>query len=315
MAEKPSEIGDEVIASVVQSAVTALEALLPRLEGFDAALDIIAKSEAPLIICGVGKSGHIGRKIASTFRSLGKQSFFIHAVEASHGDLGCFPKDGAVLVLSNSGETSELSDLIYFCRDAHPLIAITGEKESTLAKASDVAIIYGPTREADPHGLAPTTSTTLMGVIGDALAIGYAAKTGFSSEQFAHFHPGGSLGARLKTVGDIMRKGDALPLLAHDAEMKDVMLVLGQKGMGIAVLMEGEAVYGIITDGDLRRHYETIWDESPSEIATRNPIYVARDDVVGDVTKLMSQAGITQALVMEGARLIGIVHMHDCLRI
>lgn len=302
------------IKDVIKSAAQSLS----EFRGYDeceAAVALICKAEGPLLISGVGKSGHIARKMASTFRSLGKEAHFIHAAEASHGDLGCFVKGAVVMLLSNSGETSELSDIVNFCRlRDNPMIAITSQNDSTIAKAASVVIAYGNIDEGDPNGLAPTSSTTLSLAIGDAIAVGYASAMSFKLEDFAHFHPRGRLGARLQRVGDIMRTSDQLPIVAHDADMKTVVLALSQKSLGIAILMDGDHVKGILTDGDLRRHIDHLWDKKPMDIATQKPKTITRDVLIGDAIGQMSEIGVTQLLVMDATKLCGLIHMHDGMK-
>jgi arabinose-5-phosphate isomerase len=267
-------------------------------------------------VAGIGKSGHIGRKIASTFRSLGKPAVFLHAAEASHGDLGLLQPGSAALVLSNSGETSELSDVLHFCRtQGIPVIGVTGREDSALARASDVAIVYGVVREACRNQLAPTTSTTLMLAIGDALAVAVSELMGAAPEDFRRFHPGGRLGARLLTVGQVMRTGAELPLVRPDASMSDVVVTMSEKALGVAVLSGGGEIGGIITDGDLRRNAGRLWDVRPADIATKDPVRIAPGMLVTDAMELMSRRKITACLVEEPpGRIAGILHIHDCIR-
>ncbi len=302
------------IKDVIESAAKSLS----QFSAFDeceAAVKLLCEQSGPLLISGVGKSGHIARKLASTFRSLGKESHFIHASEASHGDLGCFVKGAIVMLLSNSGETSELSDIVNFCRSrGNPIIAITSQKDSTIAKAASVVIAYGNIGEGDPNGLAPTTSTTLSLAIGDAIAVGYASAMSFKPEDFAHFHPRGRLGARLQQVRDVMRTSDQLPTVPYNSDMTTVVLTLSQKSLGLAILMDGDTVKGILTDGDLRRHIDDLWNKSPMDIATQTPKTIDGEVLVGDAIGQMSQLGVTQLLVMDGAQLCGLLHMHDCMK-
>lgn len=304
---------NNITKTVIKSAALALE----RFDDYAAcekAIGLILTTNGPLIISGIGKSGHIAQKLASTFRSLGRDAHFIHAAEASHGDLGCFVEGAVVLLLSNSGETSELSDIVNFCRaQGNPIISITSNAKSTIARASQVAIVYGELEEADPHGLAPTTSTTLALAIGDAIAIGYADAKGFKPHDFAHFHPRGRLGARLQSVGDVMRKGEDLPLVAHDVDMQSLVFALSQKTLGLIILMDHDKVVGVITDGDLRRNIADLWNKHPLDIASRAPKSIAPHILIGDAIGEMSRLGVTQLLVINGEKLEGVIHMHDCM--
>lgn len=280
------------------------------------AVQAIDAAPAPLIVAGIGKSGHIARKIASTFSSLGRPAIFLHAAEASHGDLGLVQPGSVVLVLSHSGETTELSDLLHYCR-AHgiAIIALTSRADSTLARAARIAIAYGAVDEVCPNGLAPTTSTTLALAIGDALAVGVAAARGAGAEDFRRYHPGGKLGARLLTVGDLMATGGALPLVAPGAPMEDVVVTMTAKKMGAAILAEGGRAVGIITDGDLRRHAGRILAARAADIATPDPVSVPPGMPASDAVALMSERGIGLCVVAgaDGA-VSGALGIHDCLR-
>lgn len=283
---------------------------------FVTALQIIHASTGPLIVAGIGKSGHIAKKIASTFSSIGKPSVFVHAAEASHGDLGVIQKNSAVLILSNSGETSELSDLIHYCK-VHGIntVALTANAESTLARNSMAAIAYGKVEEVCPNGLAPTTSTTLLLAIGDALAVGLAHMLGTAPEDFRRYHPGGKLGAKLLSVGDLMHTGASLPVVAPDTPMAEAVVIMSEKSFGILVIVEDDRIRGVITDGDMRRNVNRLWHSKAADIATPNPIRVRQDTLAADVVELMTARGITACLVEnDEGRLIGLLHIHDCLR-
>lgn len=304
----------DAIHRVFDHAVAAI-AGFDNFAAIEAAVALLHTRRGATIISAIGKSGLVGQKTAATMRSLGRNAFFIHAAEASHGDLGCFDGAAVAIVFSHSGETTELSDLVNFCREqAVPLVAITAQPNSTIAKAASVAIAYGTLREADLDDLAPTTSTSLMAVIGDALALGDAAARNFRAHEFARLHPRGRLGARLKTVGEIMHQGAALPTLPAEADMARLVVEITSKALGIAVLLEGEAIYGVITDGDLRRHLDGLMILSPRSIATRQPKTITPDAAIAEAVARMTQAGITQLLVVDGGEnLRGIVHLHDCL--
>ena len=281
------------------------------------AVALIHASPGPLVTTGIGKSGHIARKIASTFSSLGKPSIFVHAAEASHGDLGIVQPGSVVLALSNSGETTELSDLLHYCGLYDiPVVAISSSPDSTLARAADVAITYGTVNEVCPNGLAPTTSTTLSLAIGDALAIGVSVLMGTAPDDFRKYHPGGKLGLRLLRTEQLMRTGEALPLVDPEAPMSDVVVTITEKALGIAVLTDGAGhVAGVITDGDMRRHAKTLWNSKASEIATKKPITIDRDWLAQDAAAFMSKKGITVCIVTDADnRIEGVLSIHDCLR-
>ncbi len=241
------------------------------------AVRLIHGSDAPLIVAGIGKSGHVAAKIASTFRSIGKAAIFLHPAEASHGDLGLVAPGSVILILSNSGETTELSDLLAYAHaHDHPVVAITGAAASTLARAAAVAIAYGPVTEVCPNGLAPTTSTTLSLAIGDALAVGVTHLLGTLPEDFRRYHPGGKLGAALLRVSDLMHVGAALPVVAPATPMREALLLMTEKALGVAIVAEGRRVRGIVTDGDLRRNADRLWTVTAGEIASASPVSVDR---------------------------------------
>lgn len=270
-----------------------------------------------LIVSGIGKSGHIARKMASTFSSLGRPSAFLHAAEASHGDLGVVQKGSIVLVLSNTGETTELSDLLHYCKtQGIDMIAITGRSESTLARAARLSIVYGPVEEVCPNGLAPTTSTTLALAIGDALAIAIAHLRGVVAQDFRRYHPGGRLGARLLRVEEIMLTGTQLPIVPPDASMEEVAAEISAKALGTAIVLRPDGtVAGIITDGDIRRRGVAAWSMKAGDIATPRPISVSPTTRALEVLDLMNTKRITQCLVAdENGYLLGLVHMHQCLK-
>ncbi len=306
-------------ASVRRVLEVEAEAILAFARSCDqcaAAAELIHASAGPLIVSGIGKSGHIGRKIAATFRSLGRPAVFLHASEASHGDLGMIQPGSVVLVLSNSGETTELSDILHYCRaQGIPVIGITGRAGSALARAAKVAIVYGTLVEACRNGLAPTTSTTLTLAIGDALAVAVSELMGTAPEDFRRYHPGGRLGARLLTVAEVMRRGDELPLVDTGTPMSEVVVTMSEKALGVAILTRGGAIEGIITDGDLRRNAGRLWETRPMEIASRDPVRVGPDWLVTDAMELMSRRKITSCIVEDGeGKLAGLVHLHDCIR-
>lgn len=298
------------------------EALLRCGEALDGrfldAVEIILSARGRVVVTGIGKSGHIGRKIAATLASTGTPAHFVHAGEASHGDLGMVGMDDVVIALSNSGETSELADIVAFALDhGNPLISITGNAESTLARQSGVALVLPPMLEACPNGLAPTTSTTAMAALGDALAIAVMTAKGTTPAEFRRYHPGGRLGARLMKVRDLMHRGDILPVVAPATPMRDVILKISEKGFGIAIVADPEnAPIGIITDGDMRRHVEVLWHSKAGDVASPDPVTTNAEAYAQDAAKIMSAHKITCLIVTdETGRIAGLLHMHDCVRV
>jgi arabinose-5-phosphate isomerase len=281
------------------------------------AVELLSQKRGQTIVTGIGKSGHIARKIASTFSSVGCQAFFVHPSEASHGDLGMIAPGDRLLALSNSGETSELSDIIAYCEGLGiPIVAIVGNGKSTLARRARVALAYGEVREVCTNGLAPTTSTTLALAIGDALAVGIMTVMGTTIENFHRFHPGGRLGAALLKVEDIMHSGDQLPLVRPDMFMKEVVVVMSAKGFGVAIVQDEEGhVTGLITDGDMRRHVDVLWNLRAKDLLSMRPVTVPPTTLASHALEIMTERGITSLLVGdEGADPIGLLHIHDCLR-
>ena len=306
---------EATITGVLQKEAAAIAGFAARPEGCARAVREIAAAPGPLIVAGIGKSGHVAGKLASTFRSLGRMAMYLHPSEASHGDLSLVQRGSPVLVVSHSGETSELSDLLVFCRQNQvDIISITASATSTLARASRVAICYGAIEEACPNGLAPTTSTTLALAIGDALAVGVSVVMGALPEDFRRYHPGGRLGARLLTVADLMRSGDALPLVAPLARMSDVVVEMSAKSLGLAILADENRVLGVITDGDLRRNADRLWEVAPLQIASPKPVQIPPNALAADAALLMTARGVSVCLVMADGALLGVLHMHDCLR-
>lgn len=294
-----------------------LEAVGDMSAKLDAAVDLVASSSGRLIVTGLGKSGHIGAKLAATFASTGTPSFFLHPVEASHGDLGMVTQHDVLIALSWSGETSELSDVIgYAKRQSVPLIALTGEANSTLAQAATVALVLPKVREACPHNLAPTTSTLLQMAMGDALAIALLQKRGFSEESFHSFHPGGSLGAALKRVDEVMHKAETLPLVKATAPVIDAIGVVSAKGFGIVGVTEGDALVGVVTDGDIRRYLETqadatmkgaLHDALTRDIMTQGSTTLAPDMIAGEALAILQGRRISAAFVTEGTTPVGLI--------
>lgn len=287
-------------------------------EPFAEAVELISKISGRLIVTGVGKSGHIGSKIAATMASTGTPAFFVHPAEANHGDLGMIDLDDAILAISWSGETAELKGIVSYARRFNiPIIAITSGVDSTLGRESTVLLALPKTAEACPHGLAPTTSTAMQLVLGDALAIALLEARGFTPDQFRTFHPGGKLGASLVKVGEIMHVGDSLPLVKSGTLMTEAVSEISGKGFGcVGVVAEDGCLVGIITDGDLRRHLgPNLLTQTVDQVMTRDPKRVDRDTLAGKALQLVNASSITTVFVVEDDRPIGLVHLHDLLRI
>lgn len=285
-------------------------------ENFLKALSLLNSAQSPIIVAGIGKSGHIARKIASTFSSIGKPAVFMHAAEASHGDLGLLSKDSVVLILSNSGETPELSDLLCYCKEHQiPTVAITAKHTTALGRSATVTLAYGHVEEVCPNGLAPTTSTTLTLAIGDALAVGLTDLIGTAPEDFRRYHPGGKLGSKLVRVEDLMHKGNALPIVSPEMPMSEVVVVMSEKGFGIAVIVENNRIQAIITDGDMRRNINQLWDSAAADIGSTNPTIITKEVSAEKAVEIMTNLSITCCLVEdEGGQFLGLIHIHDCLR-
>jgi arabinose-5-phosphate isomerase len=284
---------------------------------FVAAVEAIRNARGRVIVTGMGKSGHVGRKIAATLASTGTPAFFVHAADASHGDLGMITSDDVMLALSWSGETEELKDLINYSRRFRiALIAVTSSAESTLGKAADVVLAMPESREACPHNLAPTTSSLMQLAIGDALAIALLESRGFTAVDFGVFHPRGQLGAALKFVRDIMHAGAAVPLIGRGAPMSEAIVEMSAKGFGcVAVTDASGKLAGIITDGDLRRHMRGDLLQAPvDEVMTASPKVVRPDQLASEALQLLNSSKITALVVVEAGRPVGIVHFHDLLR-
>lgn len=296
----------------------ALNDLADRLGAeFSAALDLLAAVEGRVIVTGMGKSGHIGHKIAATFSSTGTPAFYVHPAEASHGDLGMVTRKDAILALSNSGETVELSDIIaYAARHSIPMIGITGRADSTLATEANVALVYPDAEEACPMGLAPTTSTTMMLALGDAIAVALLERKGFSPDDFHQLHPGGSLGRKLLRVRDIMHTGDALPLVRPTTGLGEVVVTMTEKSFGCAgIVDDAGALIGIFTDGDVRRAMgQQPLDTPAQDLMTRNPKALKPDILASEAVRIMNENKITNLFIVEDGRPVGIIHVHDCLR-
>jgi arabinose-5-phosphate isomerase len=286
---------------------------------FAAATELIRNAKGRLIITGLGKSGHIGRKVAATFASTGTPAHFVHAAEASHGDLGMITAEDVILALSWSGEQPELKNLItYAKRFRIALIAMTAERDSTLGKAAAVTLTLPKAREACPHNLAPTTSSVIMLALGDALAIALLEGRGFTSMDFSVLHPGGKLGAMLKFVRDLMHTGDEVPLKPLGTKMSDALVEMSSKGFGCVGIVDANGdLVGIITDGDLRRHMRPdLMTASVDEVMTKNPKTTTPDTLAIELLDTInsSEPRVTVLIVAEGRKSVGIVHVHDLLR-
>ncbi|TNC74250.1 KpsF/GutQ family sugar-phosphate isomerase [Rubellimicrobium roseum] len=307
-------------ARVIREEAQALLALAETLDGgFARAVETILAARGRVIVSGMGKSGHVARKIAATFASTGTPAHFVHPAEASHGDLGMMLKGDVVLCLSNSGETPELADLVAHTRRfGIPLIGVAGRPESSLLRRADVALLLPSLPEACGIGVVPTTSTTMMLALGDALAIALMEARAFTPENFRDFHPGGRLGARLTKVRSLMHTGEAVPLVPEDAPMSEALLVMSQKGFGVAGVTDGVGrLSGIVTDGDLRRHMEGLLTRRAGEVMTRSPLTIGPDRLAEEAVGLMNARRITCLFVVDPeapGRVEGLLHIHDCLR-
>ena len=300
---------------ILHDEARALDALADSLDGpFEEAVRLILDCRGKLIVSGLGKSGHVARKIAATFASTGTTATFLHLAEAIHGDLGMAAKGDAAILISQSGETAELEPVIdHFQTVGIPIVAITGNGGSSLAAASAAALVLPHWPEVGPEAVAPTTSTTMTLALGDALAMTVMRQKGFSRSDFGRLHPGGSLGARLKPVSRIMHSGDAVPLTRENSSMHDTIVEMSAKRLGIVgVVDEAGDLIGAITDGDLRRHIEQGLDRSAAEFMTRDPKTIAPDALVDEALTLFEEHRITALFVVEGGKPVGVLHIHDC---
>jgi arabinose-5-phosphate isomerase len=284
---------------------------------FVQAIELLKSVSGRLIVAGVGKSGHIARKLAATFASTGTPAYFVHPTEASHGDLGMISAEDAILALSWSGETPEFANLVtYAHRFNVPLLAITSSKDSTLTKAAKVALVLPRIREACPHNLAPTTSATLQLIVGDALAVTLLAEKGFTAHDFSVLHPGGKLGAQLKYVRDLMHQGKDLPLAPVGTMMSEGIIRMSQAGFGILGIVDGEGkLVGVISDGDLRRNMSAnLMDLRVETVMTSRPVVIAADELASKALEALQRHKIGALLVVEERKPLGILHFHDLLR-
>jgi arabinose-5-phosphate isomerase len=320
-----SEHGRALIASAVRTleaeagGITALSAAIHDGLGraFVAAIDLMHDARGRVIVTGMGKSGHVGRKIAATLASTGTPAFFVHPSEASHGDLGVITPDDVIMALSWSGETVELKDLVDYSRRFNiGLIAITAAADSTLGKAADAVLVLPQAREACPHNLAPTTSTLMQAALGDALAVALLERRGFTALDFGKLHPGGRLGAMLKFVRNLMHTGDAIPLVAAGAPMSEALVEMSAKGFGCVGITDARgSLIGIVTDGDLRRHMRPdLLQARVEDVMTRSPKTVTPDQLASEALEILNSSKITALIVAEAGKPIGIIHIHDLLR-
>jgi arabinose-5-phosphate isomerase len=311
----------QVARDVLNTEAAGLLSLAASLgDRFGKAIDCLASVTGRVVVSGMGKSGHVGRKIAATMASTGTPALFVHPAEASHGDLGMIVVGDAVLAISNSGETAELADLVAHTRRfALPLVAITGRTDSALAQAADVALILPKAAEACPMGLAPTTSTTMQLALGDAIAVALLTRRGFTAADFRQIHPGGKLGARLRRVREVMHAGEEMPLAPPDMPMATALLQMTEKRFGcLGIVAEDGSLVGIVTDGDLRRAMgPDLLSRRAGDIMTASPRTIGPDALAVEALHAMNahQRPVTTLFVVDGAgRPLGILHVHDLLR-
>jgi arabinose-5-phosphate isomerase len=310
----------DIARRVIRIETDALAALESSLDArFDQAINLLINAKGRVIVSGMGKSGHIARKIAATLASTGTPAHFVHPAEASHGDLGMMGQGDVVIVLSNSGETPELADVIaYTRRFGIPMIGVASREDSTLLRQSDVALVLPRAEEACGTGIVPTSSTTMTLALGDAIAVALMEHRAFTPEHFRAFHPGGKLGAQLSRIGDLMHTGNALPLVQAQTPMADALIEISQKGFGVAGVVDGAgALIGIITDGDLRRHMDGLLDHMAADVMTANPTTLAPDALAQQAVGLMNARKITCLFVKDEGSVApkGLIHIHDCLRV
>ncbi len=313
--KKLIETGCRVLATEGAALTQFSEALD---DNFAKAVELMLSVSGRIVVCGMGKSGHVARKIAATFASTGSPAQFVHPAEASHGDMGMMTKADVVLILSNSGETPELADVIaHTKRFGIPMIGVAAKINSTLLQQSDVALLLPDAPEACAVGMAPTTSTTMTIALGDALAVAMMEHRSFTPEDFRNFHPGGQLGAKLASVGDLMHGVDDLPLVTPDTLMSDALLIITQKGFGVAGVCENGLLLGVITDGDLRRNMDGLLERYARDVMTADPQTIVASSLAGEALGVMNERKITTLFVVQPEQPqhpVGILHLHDCLR-
>lgn len=306
------------VIRIEADALNQLEASLD--DSFTRAVELLIGAKGRVIVSGMGKSGHIARKIAATLASTGTPAHFVHPAEASHGDLGMMGQGDVVIVLSNSGETPELADVIAYTRRFEiPMIGVASRADSTLLRQADVAIVLPKAEEACGTGIVPTSSTTMTLALGDALAVALMEHRAFTPERFRDFHPGGKLGAQLSKVDDLMHRSDALPLVSRDTKMSEALIEISQKGFGVVgVTDEKGLLTGIITDGDLRRHMNGLLDLRARDVMTASPTTITIGSLAQKAVGIMNARKITCLFVVpdtgDGVP-VGLIHIHDCLRV
>lgn len=308
----------DIARRVIREEASALEALADSIgDGFTTAVEMILAAKGRIIVSGIGKSGHIARKIAATLASTGTPAQFVHPAEASHGDLGMVTSNDIVLALSNSGEAPELANLVAYTRRFKiPLIALSSREGSTLATQADVRLNIPQLGEACGHGVVPTISTTMSLAVGDALAISLMEARDFTAENFREFHPGGKLGARLAKVEDLMHAADEMPLSTPDALMSDTLLVISEKGLGVVGITDRNGhLSGIITDGDLRRHMTGLLEKTAGDVMTANPTTIGPNALAEEAVAVMNERQITCLFVVDETQTpVGVLKIQDCLR-
>jgi len=287
-------------------------------ENFTLAIKKILEISGKVIVTGVGKSGHIGKKISATLSSTGTPSYFVHPTEASHGDMGMVGSEDIIFAISWSGETSELNDIVHFSKQNNiKLISLTSSSESHLASSADISLILPKATEACPNGLAPTTSTTMQLIVGDAIAICLLNERGFDKDKFKSLHPGGQLGAALSTLEDIMHKEDTIPLLNSGTNMSEALIKISEKGFGCSGVTKNDELIGIVTDGDLRRHMGPgLLEKTVDEIMNTNPKTVSQNMLATDALDLINEIGIQGLFIVdEKKHPLGFIHFHDLIRL
>ena len=315
-------INNKIIQSAKRTLASELNSIKSLKSSFNSnfckAVNLIFNTKGKVIVTGVGKSAHIGNKISATLTSTGTPSYFVHATEASHGDLGSIKKDDCVIAISNSGETLELNNIIQFTKRFNiKLICITSNSKSSLNKNSTISILYKKPEEACPLNLAPTSSTSMSMIIGDCIAIALLELRGFKSTQFKNLHPGGNLGKDLKNLSDVMHIKKELPLATQDEKMSKSLITMTRKSFGcIGVINNKNQIVGIITDGDLRRKLNSkFFNKNASEIMTKDPTLANKNMLVGEAINLMNTKKITSLFICDNKIPLGIVHIHDLLRL
>ncbi|MGK7753696.1 MULTISPECIES: KpsF/GutQ family sugar-phosphate isomerase [unclassified Roseovarius] len=309
----PTDIARDVL-TIERDALDLMRDTLP--EAFNAVVECLLRVPGRVIVSGMGKSGHVAAKIAATFASTGTPAQYVHPGEASHGDLGMVTRQDAVILISNSGETRELADIIAHCaRFSIQLVALTKKPDSALARQADHVLTLPDAPEACGIGMAPTTSTTCAMAMGDALAVAMMKLRGFERENFLAFHPGGTLGAQLLKVSAVMHTGNELPLVTEDTPMGEALVEMTRKSFGVAAVVSGEHLVGIVTDGDLRRNMDGLMTRTAGEVATKSPLVTAPDTLLVEALGVMNANKRTVLLVTDTEnRLVGLVHIHDALR-